>query len=716
VSQATRDLLADHVAEEELLTPAGEYALKGFDRPETVYVVCHPSLPALPHHAAEVARGASEHNVPAAVTSLIGRSRELDGVSEALRRGRLVTLVGPGGAGKTRLAIEVGRRLEGCPDVRILATSRESLGIGGETVWRLDPLGTEDARRLFVERARQRRPDFVPSADMEATIAALCARLDHLPLAIELAAARIAIMSVAEILASLETRLDALGGASRSMPPRHRTVRAAIEWSHALLDLDEQRALRSLSVFAGGFDAGAAMAVAPGLTLEMLARLVEKSIVTVGDGARSRTCYRLLETIREFAAERLADAGELDAARERHMRHFSQLGDIPADGWLSTRALEVLDELEDDYGNVLAALEWAAASEPCAGRRLLFARRDLFLVFGQADGRRLSELLLARCPARDNHRVELLITAGLLSMLMADIPAATRRHQEAADLAIELDEPRLQGWAECFHGLAAILGGLVEQARPHLEISRTLLHDAGIEVGAAVSDAALGLTYTATGETDRARDLLERAFATQIAEGYRWGQAQAHLYLALTADAAQAGSTDAALHYREAVSHLRPHRDQSLLPVALVGQASAALRRDPARALKVAAAASSIRLRTGGNFAPFFRARAEDVRMRCEAALGDRAEAIWAQGSRLGADDAIALAFDTPRPRAATPEGVSVRELEVVRLVADGLTNKAIAAELHLSVRTVESHVRHVLAKVGLDNRTQLAAWARERV
>jgi DNA-binding NarL/FixJ family response regulator len=138
--------------------------------------------------------------------------------------------------------------------------------------------------------------------------------------------------------------------------------------------------------------------------------------------------------------------------------------------------------------------------------------------------------------------------------------------------------------------------------------------------------------------------------------------------------------------------------------------------RDPARPLSVVAAASAIRLRIGGSFPRFFRDQLERVRATCEAALGAEAERIWADGSRLGVDDAIALAFGTSPRRASAPAGLSAREVDVVRLVADGLANKAIAAELHLSVRTVESHVRHVLAKLRLDNRTQLATWARGRL
>jgi predicted ATPase len=319
--------------------------------------------------------------IPAALTSLIGRARDLAGVNEALRRSRLVTLTGPGGVGKTRLALEVARlqvhrRLDGvwlvdlaagpetpevatetarvlglrtqvgtavtdglrrhladrdlllildncehvidecaelaasvlgsCPQVRILATSREPLGVNGETVWRLDPLAAEDARRLFVERARQRSPEFLPDTETELTIATLCERLDRLPLAIELAAARTSAMAPAEILAGLEARLGELGGIRRHSPAHHRSVRAAVEWSHQLLDPTEQEAFQHLAVFVGGFDAEAAISVAPGLSLDVLARLVDKSVVTAVAGSRDRTRYRLLETVREYAAELLS--------------------------------------------------------------------------------------------------------------------------------------------------------------------------------------------------------------------------------------------------------------------------------------------------------------------------------------------------------------------------------------------------------------------------
>jgi len=602
--------------------------------------------------------------------------------------------------------------LSACAHLRILTTSRESLAVSGETVWRLDPLQAEAGHRLFVERARQREPGFIPDVAADSTIAELCERLDRLPLAIELAAARIGVRSLSEILADLEARLGALGGGSRLSPARHKTVRAAVEWSYELLDATEQRAFRNLAVFVGGFDSGAAMAVVPGLTVDAVARLVDKSVVASGKTAYGTTRYRILETVREHACELLVASGELQGARKRHLHHYLAVAEQVDPGWPPFVTAALLDQRREDYENIRAALEWSAESDPCAGMRLLAGSRELFQMLGTADGRRLAELLLSRCPARDRCRIEVLITAGILAMVMGDAESSEAFHSDARRLSVELGEVELEAFATFFRGLMQALSMAVDPARVDLEAALALHRCANSRVGEGMTLATLGLTFLITDEPARARELLEQALAIHIAARYPWGEGQARLYLATTIETTDQQA--AARHYRRAVECFQHYRDTNLLANALIGQAGLIARRDPAVALRVTAAAVSVRVRAHGDFPGFFGERMQRIRATCKAAVATDADRIWAEGSRLGIDEAIALAFGASRPRAPAPAGLSTRELEVVRLVADGLANKAIATQLHLSVRTVESHVRHVLAKAGLSNRTQLAKWARE--
>jgi DNA-binding CsgD family transcriptional regulator len=420
--------------------------------------------------------------------------------------------------------------------------------------------------------------------------------------------------------------------------------------------------------------------------------------------------------MREFARELLVAAGELEAAQRRHFRHFASLADVAREEWRATGRQRFVNQLDDDYENVRAAVEWSADADPCAGTRVMGGVRDLFFRFGQADGARLASLLLERCDEQDAYRVETQIAAAQLAAMLGEFAEADRVLAEARDLSARLDDAVLVAWTRFFQGLGATLGGAVEAGREHLRASRDLHHELGIRIGEGRALAALGMSYVVAGEPDRAKELVESALELYVAEEDRWGQGTCHFWLGMIAASSGSDPAFATDHYRKAVDFLRPSRDASLLPSVMIEQAILIARRRPEDALKVAAAAVALRARVGGAFPPFYRERLDRARAVAEAGVGPDADRVWSAGSRLSVDQAVALAFGDSTPRQALSSGLSRRELEVAELVADGLANKAIAQQLQLSVRTVESHVRHALSRLGLDNRTQLATWAREHI
>jgi predicted ATPase/DNA-binding CsgD family transcriptional regulator len=339
--------------------------------------------------------------------------------------------------------------LRACPEVTVLATSREPLGLPGETVWQVPPLTTDDALALFVERAGAVRPGFALDAAGEAAVRAMCARLDGIPLALELAAAWLRTLTPQQIEAGLDDRFGLLVRGPRGAVPRQQTLAASIEWSHALLDEHDRTVFRRLATFPGGFgleaarSVAAAGAVARVGVLDALGRLVDKSLVVATEsGGEAR--YRLLETIREFAADRLEEAGEVAATRDRHLAHVLAFAEgiepelrRDMDAWRT--------RLEPEQANLRAALDWGlAAPDPEPGRRLAAALPWLWHLHGQGpEGIDFLRRAIRRAP-QDRSRLQARLLTGIA--LVADTASPFGLEFDAAQRALEIateqgDEP-----------------------------------------------------------------------------------------------------------------------------------------------------------------------------------------------------------------------------------------------------------------------------------
>jgi predicted ATPase/class 3 adenylate cyclase len=551
LSGTTEDLVIDVLPADVWLTDLGRHELRGVPRPERVVQLCHPDLcndfPPL-----RTAKSVGAHNLPLHLTSFVGREAEMHEVRQLLADSRLVTLTGAGGAGKTRLAVQIAARiapesrddvwyadlapitdpdlvpvavaralglpdqpgrstmdtllrfvrdrhllvvldncehlldacaelivalLGGAPGLAVLATSREPIGVTGEATWRVPSLSVADAAiELFADRARLAQTGFTVTDVNAAVVAEICARLDGMPLAIELAAARVRALSLADILEGLRDRFRLLTGGARTAVRRQQTLRASVDWSHALLSEPERVLLRQLAVFLGGFDVDAAQAVAGGaqmarfLVLDLLSLLVDKSLV-VADNSGGATRYRLLETVRQYAAEKLGESGEADAARTRHRDHYTALAaqrDAPADRDYEQRigqAETEIDNLRAAFGwsreqsDVELALTLASSLQPLwqARRRL----REGLVWFDAA----LADLDAQHAEVAAGVRARALADRAMLAIWVGDADSPFQA-QQALSIAREVNDPALLARALTACGLIAALVS-AELAEPY---------------------------------------------------------------------------------------------------------------------------------------------------------------------------------------------------------------------------------------------------------
>lgn len=542
-------------------------------------------------------------NLPLAVSSFVGRDEEMAEVTKLVAANRLVTLTGPAGIGKTRLALEVAatllpryrdgawlaelgsltepaavpravatvlsvqevgcreltdslvahlreRRLlllldtcehvvgacaeltcallRACPGLSILATSREPMGIVGETVWRVAELRAPEpgetgpdvhayeAVRLFVDRASTIQPRFSLSPEATPAVAEICRRLDGIPLAIELAAARVEVLSPAEIARGLDDRFAFLTGGSRSAPLRHQTLLAAVEWSYELLSEPERALFRRLSVFAGGFTVEAAEAVCGqaevGQAFDLVVRLVVKSLA-VADTSTSEARYRLLDTIRAYGRQRLAETGEAAELQARHARWCVALAEQGESELTGPGQQRWLERLGAEHDNLRSALEWALGEGQTelalrlAGALVLFWR-----VGGHfSEGRRwLEQAVASSVDAPPALRAKGLWGTGLLALVVDDVDAAVPVVQESVSLYRQLGDARgtaraLLALAECWRGDPAAL--------PLLEEAVALARQAGDAWCLAHALALSASEHASRDELDGARDLFEQCLA-----------------------------------------------------------------------------------------------------------------------------------------------------------------------------------------------------------
>lgn len=446
-------------------------------------------------------------------------------------------------------AVLVGTLTRSCPGARVLATSREALSVPGEVVWPVpslsvpaseDGVSPEDlmeyeAPRLFIERAAALRPGFAPAGRDAQAVAAICRRLDGIPLAIELAAARVQVLSVEQIAARLDERFRLLTGGSRTAAPRQRTLRGALDWSHDLLSPKERALMRRLAVFAGGWTLEGSEAVCAGEgidssdVLDLLTQLIAKSLVvmeTHGEQVR----YRMLETVREYGAERLVEANESASIRSLHRDWYLMLAEQAEAQLGGAEQVAWLRRLQAEYDNLRAALEWSRADEDTAdaGMRLALGLWQFWYVRGDfSEGRMWLETMLRRYPARDALRAKVLREAGFLAWRQGDYRAAADLGAEGLAIFRDLGDAAGMGGALYLLGNVAFYQGELDRAKGlHID-SLALRRQAGDKRRIAISLNSLGEVARAEGDYAAARAAYEESLELARDAGDQRGLATA---------------------------------------------------------------------------------------------------------------------------------------------------------------------------------------------
>ena len=611
------------------------------------------------------------------------------------------------GAAKT-----TSRLLASCASLRVLTTSRQLLGIAGEALLPLDPLANEDAVRLFIDRARLRRPDLQSVGQTRVELARLCERIDNLPLAVELAAARAAHLSPQDMLDRLDRRFDLLTTPAGDVVDRHRTLLAALDWSYRLLDPPEQQLLNRLAVLAGPFDLAVAEALGDPKALDGLVLLIDKSLVTAAPSPRGMR-YRLLEAVRDFGLDRLSEAGGAEAVRDQLLDHFLVEVEAAYEERMRSGSDRLLLLLADSADNLRVALDHAQATRQEDGLRLAGAMREEWVRRNPREGRLWLRRFVATHPDRDRYLARALLAMGHITAIAEqEYPEGRRALEQSREVCREAGDSDGEAWATFFLGAAATLADDFDAAQQHLERALAMQQENGSAYGVLQARASLGQLLAISGRRlVEGRTLLEGALAASRQLGNRWSSGHAHTFLGVL-ELREHHLGAAIRNFRQAVAEFEAVNDQVMLAAALCGLARSIVSSHPQQGLRVAAAAAAIHARLGSRFAAVWISLLEETRTQAAAKLSpSAAQQEWESGSRLGAAEVVELQSAKPSGR---PDGLTRREFQVARLVADGLSNRAVAEQLHISERTAEAHVLHILNKLGLASRGQIARWLHE--
>jgi predicted ATPase len=645
---------------------------------------------------------------------LIGRERELGEIDAMLRRDgvRMLTLTGPGGSGKTRLALEVAQGLLGdhadgvylvslatvtdpslvlpaiaetlgvsegagqslaaylarrellllvdnveqvaaaaprlaellaaAPGIRMLLTSREPMHLSVEHVLAVEPMVADDAVSLFGDRAGAVLSSFAVTPDNRPTVEAICARLDGLPLAIELAAARINLLSPESMLARLSDRLKLLTGGTRDQPARHRTLRDTLAWSHDLLTEPERELFACLSVFAGEFSLEAAERVC-GADLDVVGLLIDRSLIR-----RAGDRLEMLSTIREFGAERLAERADADATRERHAAYFEALAErVFADR--HRQSAQMADALALDHDNLREALDWLSRTDLRRFARLVGLLGWFWHAHSHfAEGRgRVEAALDALAETGGEDRARLLSAASELAAWQGDAVAAEAYGAQAIEAWRSLEREVDIGLALYDLGWGYFFAGDDEAARARLEASLAILEPHGDDV--LTNRAKLGLlqVLVAIGDVTTVKRIGPEAVTVSQALGDRWSEHFAHHFLGDCA-VIEGDVAEAERRYRLSLEAAWETGDQVETCYELQGMAMAAAGAgDAVRALRLASAASAnIRKLGVEGIPPFWTALVDKHVAAARAQAGDaQADAAWTTGARLSLREAVTEAL-----------------------------------------------------------------------